>query len=54
MGLFPGAIQPGQPNPYTLLFQFDLTDINTWFHSRLLIIGMFYVTSSLRFTNLYQ
>jgi hypothetical protein len=30
MGLFPGAIQPGQPNPYTLLFQFDLTDINTW------------------------
>jgi hypothetical protein len=29
MGLFPGAIQPGQPNPYTLLFQFDLTDINT-------------------------
>jgi hypothetical protein len=30
MGLFSGAIQPGQPNPYTLLFQFDLTDINTW------------------------
>ena len=30
MGLYSGAIQPGQPNPYTLLFQFDLTDINTW------------------------
>lgn len=30
MGPYVGAIQPGQPNPYTLLFQFDLTDINTW------------------------
>lgn len=30
MGTPLGAIQPGQPNPYTLLFQFDLSDKNTW------------------------